>query len=159
MFAAILEGVRDEELNVIVTIGAGNDPAALGPQPDNVHIEEFIPQSALLPRCDLVINQGGTAILPILANGLPLLVLPRAANQFHNAESCVSAGVARSLLPSEVTAEAVRGEIRALREQPAYIPRARGKLPERSTRCPRPTTPSGCSSGSGGSDARRSARW
>jgi len=124
-FLTILEGVRGEDLNVIVTIGTGNDPAALGPQPDNVHVEEFIPQSALLPRCDVVINQGGTAILPILAHGLPLLILPRAANQFHNAEACVAAGVARSLLPAEVTAEAIREEIRALREQPTYRDRAR----------------------------------
>jgi len=124
-FTTILEGLRDEDLNVIVTIGKGGDPATLGPQPDNVHVEQFIPQSALLPHCDLVVNQGGTAILPILAHGLPLLVLPRAANQFHNAEACVAAGVARSLLPAAVTAEAVRDEIRALREQSGYLERAR----------------------------------
>ncbi len=125
VFAAILEGLRDSDLNVIVTIGAGNDPAALGPQPDNVHVEGFIPQSALLPYCDLVVNQGGTAILPILAHGLPLLILPQAANQFHNAEACVSAGVARRLLPSEVTAAAVRRDVRALRGEASYGERAR----------------------------------
>ncbi len=125
VFAAILEGLRDSDLNVIVTIGAGNDPATLGPQPDNVHVEGFIPQSALLPYCDLVVNQGGTAILPILAHGLPLLILPQAANQFHNAEACVSAGVARRLLPSEVTAAAVRRDIHALREETSYGERAR----------------------------------
>jgi UDP:flavonoid glycosyltransferase YjiC (YdhE family) len=124
VFATILEGLRDEDLNVIVTIGTGHDPAELGPQPGNVHVESFIPQSALLPRCDVVVNQGGTAILPILAHGLPLLILPQAANQFHNAEACVGARVARSLLPSELTAEAVRGEIRALRVEPAYRLRA-----------------------------------
>jgi len=37
----------------------------------------------------------------------------------------VAAGVARSLLPAEVTAEAIREEIRALREQPTYRDRAR----------------------------------
>ena len=125
VFIAILEGLRDEDLNVIVTIGADGDPAQLGPQPDNVHVEGFIPQAALLPHCDLVVNQGGTAILPILAHGLPLLILPQAANQFHNAEACVAAGVARSLPPSEVTAEAVRAEVQALREDAAYRERAR----------------------------------
>lgn len=125
VFATILEGLGDEDLNVIVTIGAGNDPAELGPQPANVHVEGFIPQSALLPHCDAVINQGGTAILPILAHGLPLLILPQAANQFHNAEACVAAGVARELPPGDVAPDAVRAAVRALLEEPDHGDRAR----------------------------------
>jgi len=120
IFGAILDGIGGEEVNVIVTIGPGADPAALGPQPDNVHIEGFIPQSLLLPRCDVVVNQGGTAILDILGHGKPLLVLPRGANQFHNAEACVASGAARALLPAEVDADSVRGGVRALLEEPSY---------------------------------------
>lgn len=125
VFSTILEGLRDEDLNVIVTVGNQNDPAALGPQPDNVHIEQFIPQSLLLPRCDVVVNQGGTAILEILAQGLPLLVMPQRANQFHNAELCVAAGVARCQLPSEATADAVRTDVLALLHDPGHRRRSR----------------------------------
>ena len=124
VFVAILEALRDEDLNVIVTIGGGNDPAALGPQPDNVHVEQFIPQGALLPYCDIAINQGGTAILPLLAAGLPLLVMPQSANQFHNAEACVTAGVGRAILPADVSVESVRRELRALRADPRFRERA-----------------------------------
>ncbi|HVL99775.1 MAG TPA: glycosyltransferase [Egibacteraceae bacterium] len=137
VFAAVLEGLRDEYLNVIVTVGNQNDPAALGPQPDNVHIERFIPQALLLPFCDVVVNQGGTAILPILAHALPLLVLPQRANQFHNAEACVAAGVARRLLPHEVTAEAVRTAVLALLRQPTYRRRSR-EVAEEIARMPHP---------------------
>ena len=114
VFAAVLEGLRTEAVSAIVTIGTDNDPADFGPQPDHIHIERFIPQSLLLPFCDAVVNQGGTAILPILASGLPLLVLPQGANQFHNAAACVAAGVGRRLLPGEVTPEAVRRDVGAL---------------------------------------------
>ncbi|HEV2759285.1 MAG TPA: glycosyltransferase [Acidimicrobiales bacterium] len=114
VFAAVLEGLRSEPVTVILTIGTDSDPHDFGPQPDHVHIERFIPQSLLLPYCDAVVNQGGTAILPILAHGLPLLVLPQGANQFHNAEACVAAGVGRRLLPGEVTPEAVRRDVGAL---------------------------------------------
>lgn len=114
VFAAVLDALRTEPVTAILTIGTDNDPADFGPQPDHVHVERFIPQSLLLPYCDAVVNQGGTAILPILAHGLPLLVLPQGANQFHNAEACVAAGVGRRLLPGEVTAEAVRRHIDAL---------------------------------------------
>lgn len=114
VFSAVLEGLRTEAVTAIVTIGTDNDPEDFGPQPDHIHVERFIPQSLLLPLCDAVVNQGGTAILPILAHGLPLLVLPQGANQFHNAAACVAAGVGRRLLPGEVSAEAVRREVRAL---------------------------------------------
>lgn len=114
VFAAVLEALRSEPVTAILTIGPGNDPAEFGPQPDHIHVERFIPQSLLLPFCDAVVNQGGTAILPILAHGLPLLVLPQGANQFHNAAACVAAGVGRRLLPDEVTPEAVRRDVHAL---------------------------------------------
>lgn len=120
VFRAILEGIGGEDVNVIVTVGLDADPAALGPQPDNVHIERFIPQSLLLPRCDVAVNQGGTAILDILGHGLPLLVLPQGANQFHNAEACVASGAARALLPGDVDAESVRREVHRLLVEPSY---------------------------------------
>ena len=124
VFLAILEGLRGEDVEVIVTVGNENDPAALGSQPDNVHIERFIPQSSLLPHCDVAINQGGTAILPILAHGLPMLLVPQGANQFHNADACTDAGVARTLQPGEVTAGAVRRDVRALLDDATYRARA-----------------------------------
>lgn len=120
VFDAILEGVRDEAVNVIITVGPDNDPDALGPQPSNVHIERYIPQSLLLPYCDLVVNQGGTAMLDILGHGLPMLVLPQGANQFHNAEVCVASGAGLSLLPSEVTPASVHRAVRRLLDDPAY---------------------------------------
>ncbi|MDP9073811.1 MAG: glycosyltransferase [Actinomycetota bacterium] len=124
VFAAILEGLRDEQLNVIVTVGNNNDPADLGPQPGHVHVERFIPQALILPHCDVVINQGGTAILDILGHGLPVLVLPQGANQFHNAEACVTSGVGRALMPDQVTADAVRRELSTVLEEPSYRARA-----------------------------------
>ena len=120
VYGAILEGLRDRDLNVIVTVGNQNDPAALGAQPQNVHVERFIAQALLLPYCDVVVNQGGTAILPILAYGLPILVLPQSANQFHNADALAAAGVARRLLPAEVTPEAVGAAVATLLDDPAY---------------------------------------
>ena len=120
VYRAILDGLRDDELNVIVTVGNQNDPAALGPQPPNVHVERFIAQGLLLPYCDVVVNQGGTAILPMLAYGLPILVLPQSANQFHNADALVAAGVGRRLLPAEVTPDAVGAAVRRLLDDPSY---------------------------------------
>lgn len=130
IFSTVLDALLARDCNVIVTVGAGNDPAALGSQPDNVHVERFIPQEALLPHCDLVINQGGTAILPILAHGLPMLVLPQGANQFFHARACDGAGVARSILPAEISVERVRGDVEALLDAPGYRESARSVAAE-----------------------------
>jgi UDP:flavonoid glycosyltransferase YjiC (YdhE family) len=118
VFAAVLAGLSTEPVTAVVTVGTDNDPADFGPQPDHIHVERFIPQSLLLPFCHAVVNQGGTAILPILAHGLPLLLLPQGANQFHNAEACVAAGVGRRLLPGDVSPDAVRREVGALLHDP-----------------------------------------
>ncbi|MGI9118581.1 MAG: glycosyltransferase, partial [Acidimicrobiales bacterium] len=96
-FRAILTGLGDEAVNVIATLGHGADPAGLGHQPDNVHLEGYVPLSLLLAHLDVMVTQGGTSILPALGRGLPLLVVPQGADQFHNAEACLHAGVGRRL--------------------------------------------------------------
>jgi UDP:flavonoid glycosyltransferase YjiC (YdhE family) len=137
VFTAVLEALWTEPVTAILTVGTDNDPADFGPQPDHIHVERFIPQSLLLPYCDAVVNQGGTAILPILDHGLPLLVLPQGANQFHNAAACVAAGVGRRLLPAEVTAEAVRRDVRALLDDPE-LRAAAGRIKEELDAMPGP---------------------
>lgn len=45
----IIDGLRDEPINLIVTLGRDKDPADFGAQPANVHIERYIPHTLLLP--------------------------------------------------------------------------------------------------------------
>ena len=122
---AAVEGLRDEPLDVVVTVGPSRDPDELGPQPANVHVERYVPQSLLLRRCDVVVAHGGSGtMLAALAHGLPMLLLPQGANQFWTAERCAGLGLAIRLLPDEVDAGAVRGAVRALLDRPAFRERA-----------------------------------
>jgi MGT family glycosyltransferase len=83
----IIAGLRDLPLNLIVTLGRDKDPADFGAQPSNVHIERYIPQSLLLPHCDLVLMHGGTnTLLQTFDAGLPVVITPLIADQFFNAE-------------------------------------------------------------------------
>ncbi len=123
---AVVEGLRDDDLNLVVTVGPDRHPAELGCQPANVHVERYIPQSLLLPRCDAVVTHGGSGtVLAALAHGLPLLVLPQGANQYRNADRCVAVGAAIRLLPAEVAPESVRREVAALLDGPAWRDAAR----------------------------------
>ncbi len=122
---AAVEGLRQEPVNLVVTVGPSRDPEELGPQPPNVHVERYVPQSLLFPRCDVVVTHGGSGTtLAALGHGLPLLVLPQGANQFWNAERCAALGTGIRLLPREVDAGSVQRAVVMLLEQPRFRKRA-----------------------------------
>ena len=121
VFAAILAGLRDEPLNLILTIGRDLDPAAFGPQPASVHIERYIPQSLLLPSCAAVVSHCGSGTLyAALDHGLPLVNIPIAADQPENAARCAELGVGVTVGPDERTPEAIRAAVREVLAAPAY---------------------------------------
>lgn len=114
-FAPLLAGLGGEEVEVVVTVSELNDPAALGEQPPNVHVERWLPLAPLLRRCDAVLCHAGTGTtLAALVAGLPMVLMPQGADQFDNARACERAGAARILLPGEVTADAIRDAVRAV---------------------------------------------
>jgi len=59
-------------------------------------------------------------MLSALSAGLPLLAIPHGADQFRNAERCRTAGVGKALWPQEVSAAAVRRDVRALLDEPSF---------------------------------------
>ena len=127
LFGVILDGLRDEPINVIVTVGKAGDPAALGPQPPSVHVERYLPQTLLFARCDAVVSHAGSGtMLSALSAGLPVLSIPQGADQFRNAERCRTAGAGNALWPHEVSAEAVRQSVRALLGDPSFRTAAAG---------------------------------
>lgn len=115
VFRALLDGLRDEALNIVVTVGKQNDPAMLGRQPSNVHVHRYIPQERLLPHCVGVVTHGGAgSILGALSFGLPLLIVPQGADHFDNADRAVAAGAAIRLMPDRLTADSARDAVRML---------------------------------------------
>jgi len=121
VFATVLEGLPQDGINVIVTVGESGDPALLGPQPDNVHVERYIPQANLLPRCDVLISHAGSgATIGALTAGVPMLAIPQGADQFLNAAAITGIGAGLRLLPSEFSAVAVAAAVRELLSDPRF---------------------------------------
>lgn len=120
VFRVVIEALH-EHVNVIVTVGRQNDPAALSEQPGNVIVRSYIPQHELLPWCDAIVAHGGSGtVLGALAHGVPLLVVPQGADQWGNAAHVVGAGAGRRLLRDELTTTAVHEAVMALLHDPAY---------------------------------------
>ena len=121
IFRSILDGLAGEPFEVVVTVGASGDPAALGPVGDNVRVERFVPQSRLLPHAAVFVSHGGSgALLGGLNAGVPMLAIPQGADQFLNAETIVEHGLGLRLLPDELSPAAVRDAVRQLVEDGRY---------------------------------------
>ncbi len=89
LYEAILAGLRDEPIELVVGIGRQRDPAEFDPQPPSVHIEQYVPHAVLLPRCAAVVTHGGFGtIMGCLGVGVPLVVLPVQGDQPRNARRC-----------------------------------------------------------------------
>ena len=126
VFPAILEGLRDEPINLILAVGRDQDPTQFGPQPPNVFIERYIPHTALLPHCDVVITHGGfSSVMACFNQGVPMVLIPLAGgDQRGNAERCAALGVGRVIAPEQRTPEVIREAVREVLGNPRYRERA-----------------------------------
>jgi UDP:flavonoid glycosyltransferase YjiC (YdhE family) len=105
----VVEGVRGLPVRVIVTVGNDGQPEALGPQPENVQVARYIPQTEILPACAAVVSHAGSGtFLAALSLGLPQLCLPQGADQFFNAAAGVRAGACVAIEPGKITVDSVR---------------------------------------------------
>jgi UDP:flavonoid glycosyltransferase YjiC (YdhE family) len=117
----IIAGLRDAPINLIVTTGRENDPAALGPQPANVHIERYIPQSLLLPYCDLMVMHGGSnSLLAAVDIGLPMVVVPLIADQFFNAHILEEMRLGQVVQHEHLTPASIRAAVEDVLAHPLY---------------------------------------
>ncbi|WP_067564581.1 glycosyltransferase [Nocardia acidivorans] len=92
-YEPLVSGLATLDADIIVTVGRQTDPAALGPQPPNIHIAQWLSLAACLPRCDAVLCHGGAGTtLTALSHGLPLMLSPRGADQFPTADAVRRAG-------------------------------------------------------------------
>ena len=59
-FGTILTAFAEVDATVLATIGRDNDPADLGPLPENVIVERYVPQADVLPLCDVAVGHAGS---------------------------------------------------------------------------------------------------
>lgn len=126
IFRAVINGLANEPVDVLVTVGADQDPAALGPLPANTRAERFVPQATVLPTCAAVVHHAGSGTMfGALAHGLPQVVIPQGADNFVNASLLERAGIGSSLRPGAVSPENVRAAVRRVLDEPSHRVAAR----------------------------------
>jgi UDP:flavonoid glycosyltransferase YjiC (YdhE family) len=112
---AIVEGLAQLDVDVLVTVHLEGDAHGLDPLPPRVRVERFVPQAEVLEHVDAVVHHGGTGtMLSALALGLPQVLLPLGADQYQNAGIMLRAGAARCLMGDGVSATAVADAVSAV---------------------------------------------
>lgn len=117
---AAVEAVQPLVAAVVVTTGP--NPADVVPfASPNVHVVDYLPQSQILPRVDLVVSHGGAGTtLGALAYGLPHLVMPGLApSQQRNAARTEAIGLGR-IASWDGPADDARRAAQELLVDPAY---------------------------------------
>ena len=85
-------------VRVLVTVGRDQNPADLGPTAPNVHVARWIPQADVLPHAAAVVSHGGSGtVTGTLQAGVPAVVVPFIADQFHNAQRVEALGAGAML--------------------------------------------------------------
>ncbi|HLL78837.1 MAG TPA: nucleotide disphospho-sugar-binding domain-containing protein [Ktedonobacteraceae bacterium] len=126
VFRSGIDGLGDLEVEVLITSGRGKAPSSFGSLPANVHVEQYVPHSLLLPLCSALIYHGGAGTtFSALAQGLPLLVLPQGADQYIIGDLVQASGAGLCLTPRHVNAATIRQSVLALLYEPGFRANAR----------------------------------
>jgi UDP:flavonoid glycosyltransferase YjiC (YdhE family) len=126
-FHAILTALGPEKVNLIMTVGRSMDPAQFQPLPDHIKVEQYIPQTLLLPTCDALIFHGGyNSLQSALWHGLPMVLIPMGAgDQYPTALRCAEVGAGVLVEGNPPEPEAIRAATVAVLGQSTYRARAR----------------------------------
>jgi MGT family glycosyltransferase len=117
----LVDAVEGLDVDVLVTVGRGNDPAALGDLPGNVRVEEWHDQADLMPECSAVICHGGSGtVLTALGYGVPVLAIPQGADQFRNADALERSGAGRACSHDDERPGVLRDALQALLDAGTY---------------------------------------
>ena len=102
-FQNCLEAFRDENIDVIISVGKKFEAKKLKNIPSNVHIYNSVPQLEVLKMTDVFVTHGGmNSVSEALVYGTPMVVIPFVSDQPVNARCIEKLGVGKRLEYSDV---------------------------------------------------------
>lgn len=121
IFAAIARGLRDDDVNVVMTVGSGVDAAGLAALGPNIWAAGYVPQDEVLARSDAVVYHAGyLTTVGALWRGLPMVAIPVAVDQPYHAHRLAAAGAAVRLDAAALRPDAVRTAVHTVLTEPLY---------------------------------------
>jgi glycosyltransferase (activator-dependent family) len=117
---SLIHRLAELDAEIVATVAeAGQE--ALGPLPENVRVESFVPLQALLPGCAAVVHHGGwgTVNSAVIA-GVPQLLIPSDLDAPFLSRRVEESGAGEWIDPREATGERVRDLVSALISDEKY---------------------------------------
>jgi MGT family glycosyltransferase len=110
---------------VVIAAGAHVTPEEIGPVPAGVEIHRWVPQFAALGHARAFVTHAGAGgCSEGLYQGVPMIAVPQAVDQFGNAALLQALGVGRHVPREEATPERLRQALRELTESPGVAARS-----------------------------------
>ena len=127
VFRDALDALADVEARVLLTVGRKVDPSGLGPVPSNAHVEQWLPQDAVLGRAAAMLGHGGFGTtMGALAAGVPQVVVPLFTfDQVVNGDHVAAVGAGRAVERGPSSVGSAAAEIPELLADPTYAASAR----------------------------------
>lgn len=108
-FQSCLEAFRDENMDVIISVGEKFDCRRLKNIPSNIHIYNSVPQLEVLKMADVFVTHGGmNSVSEALVYGTPMVVIPFSADQPVNARCIEKLGVGKRLEYSDANQKNIK---------------------------------------------------
>ena len=108
-FQDCIDAFRNENVDVIISVGKKFTISKLKNVPTNIHIYSSVPQLDVLKIADVIVTHGGmNSISESLVYGCPMVVIPFTSDQPVNARCVEGLGVGKSMEYSKVTKESLK---------------------------------------------------
>ena len=108
LFRAVIDGLRDIDADVVIATGHSVAATSIEDIPSHIQLHDWVPWARLLARSSVVVSHGGaSSTLGPLSFGIPLVLMPMAADHFTNADAASAAGAATVLDQDDVSPTAV----------------------------------------------------
>lgn len=108
-FQNCLEAFRDENIDVIISVGENFDCRKLRNISPNIHIYNSVPQLEVLKMADVFVTHGGmNSVSESLVYGTPMVVIPIASDQPVNARCVEKLGVGKRLEYSDANKDSIK---------------------------------------------------
>lgn len=123
LLGPMIEALAGQPYQALVTTGPGYDlpPLARRAGARNLAVLGYVPQSAVLPHCDVMVAHGGFhTVIGALLHGVPLVLLPLGGDQPRNARWCSAQGAALVLAETHRDPESIRAGVRHVLSETGY---------------------------------------
>jgi MGT family glycosyltransferase len=120
-YRTCLAAFGDTPYKVVIATGPLVQIDELGPLPANFLVDEYVPQSHILPRTALFISHGGiNSVMEALWHSVPLLMFPVWGDQFWTAQHTEKLGAGKVQKNLRITASRLRALAESVLSQPSY---------------------------------------